>query len=133
VGPVRRRQAGGLLAGALAVVALAVGCTSSPPAASPAADTTSVSVERSDDLLARGLPADEPGCSAAVGIEGDVVWAGAGGVADLATGRPIETSTTFAIGSVTKQFTATAVLLLVQDGNLSLDDPLSRWLPGLPP
>jgi len=118
---------------ALAVVALVVGCTSAPPAASPATDGTDVSAERSDDLMVRVLPADEPGCSAAVGKEGDVVWTGARGIADLATGRPIETSTTFAIGSVTKQFTATAVLLLVHDGDLSLDDPLSTWVPGLPP
>jgi CubicO group peptidase (beta-lactamase class C family) len=54
-------------------------------------------------------------------------------MADLSTGRPIETSTTFAIASVTKQFTATVVLLLVHEGRLSLDDPLSTWLPGLPP
>lgn len=62
-----------------------------------------------------------------------MVWAGARGVADLATGRPIETSTTFAIASVSKQFTATVVLLLAHEGRLSLDDPLSRWLPDLPP
>jgi CubicO group peptidase (beta-lactamase class C family) len=116
----------------VAVVALVVGCTSEPETASPATDGTDVSAERSDDLMDRVLPADEPGCSAAVGIEGEVVWAGARGVADLATGRPIETSTTFAIGSVTKQFTATAVLLLAHDGDLSLDDPLARWVPGLP-
>jgi CubicO group peptidase (beta-lactamase class C family) len=128
-----RRLAGGPLAAALAVVALVVGCTSEPETASPAPDTTSASVERSDELMQRVLPADEPGCSAAVGIEGEVVWAAARGVADLATGRPIETSTTFAIGAVTAQFTATAVLLLVHDGELSLDDPLSTWVPGLPP
>lgn len=129
----RRRHAGGPATASLVVVALVLGCTSAPETASSATDGTDVSAERSDDLLVRVLPADEPGCSAAVGIEGDVVWAGARGVADLATGRPIETSTTFAIASVTKQFTATAVLLLAHDGDLSLDDPLSTWVPGLPP
>jgi CubicO group peptidase (beta-lactamase class C family) len=130
---VRRRHAGGPAAAALAVVWFALGCTSAPETAAPATDGTDVSAERSDDLLVRVLPADEPGCSAAVGIEGDVVWAGARGVADLATGRPIETSTTFAIGPVTMQFTATAVLLLAHDGDLFLEDPLSAWVPGLPP
>ena len=128
-----RRHARGPLAAALAVAALVVGCTSEPEAASRPPDTTSTSAERSDDLMERVLPADEPGCSAAVGIEGDVVWEGAAGLADVATERPIDTDTTFAIASVTKQFTATAVLLLVQDGDLSLDDPLSTWVPGLPP
>jgi CubicO group peptidase (beta-lactamase class C family) len=127
-----RRHAGGPVAAVLAAVALVVGCTSEPETASPAPDTISASVERSDDLMERVLPADEPGCSAAVGIEGEVVWAGAGGLADVTTARPIETSTTFPIASVTKQFTATAVLLLVQDSDLSMDDPLSTWVPGLP-
>ena len=62
-----------------------------------------------------------------------MVWAAARGVADLAAGRPIETATTFPIASVTKQFTATVVLLLAHEGRLSLDDPLSTWVPGLPP
>ena len=131
MGLVRHRHAGGPVAASLAVAAILVSCTSSPPTTPVAAGAT-VSVERSDDLMARVLPADEPGCSAAVGIDGEVVWAGARGVADLATGRPIDTATTFAIASVTKQFTATAVLLLVHDGDLSLDDPLSAWVPGLP-
>jgi CubicO group peptidase (beta-lactamase class C family) len=41
-------------------------------------------------------------------------------------------ATTFDIASVSKQFTATAVLLLAQEGRLALDDPLSRWVPDLP-
>ncbi|MGY1731155.1 serine hydrolase domain-containing protein [Geodermatophilus sp. SYSU D01045] len=89
-------------------------------------------VARSDALLEEVLAADEPGCSAAVGIDGEVVWAGARGLADTATGRPLTPETTFDVASVGKQFTATAVLLLEQDGVLSLEDPVSRWLPGLP-
>jgi CubicO group peptidase (beta-lactamase class C family) len=103
----------------------------SPPARTSVAEVAEFS-DRSDDLFAGTFVPDEPGCSAAVAIEGEVVWAGAGGAADLSTGRAIDTSTTFAIASVSKQFTATAVLLLAQDGQLSLDDPLSRWLPDLP-
>jgi CubicO group peptidase (beta-lactamase class C family) len=119
----------------LALTTLASGCTGdSDPAAAPAPQTAVAEhADRSDELLARVLPPDEPGCSAAAGIEGEVVWTGAEGLADLSTGRPIEASTTFAIGSVSKQFTATVVLLLVHDGRLSMDDPLSAWLPYLPP
>ena len=122
----RISRVGRWLVAVLAVSLLVTGCTGNadPPAPDPQA-----SVEEhagpSDELFERVLASDEPGCSAAVGIEGEVVWAGAGGVADLSTGRPIETSTTFAIASVSKQFTATAVLLLVHEGRLSLDDPLS--------
>ena len=129
--------------GAALLVTVLTACTSpadsSPPAGSSpaagapvgAADITGRAA-RSDALLEHTLSPDEPGCSAAVGIEGEVVWAAARGTADLATGRALTPSTTFDIASVSKQFTATAVLLLVQEGRLSLDDPLSRWVPGLP-
>jgi CubicO group peptidase (beta-lactamase class C family) len=74
-----------------------------------------------------------PGCVAAVGSEGAVLWSGARGIADLDAGTPLTTDTVFDIGSVSKQFTATAVLLLAVDGRLSLADPIARYLGGLPP
>ncbi|SNS23853.1 CubicO group peptidase, beta-lactamase class C family [Geodermatophilus saharensis] len=114
-------------------VLLAGACTAGPPTPAPATATdTGQRAARSDALLREVLAADEPGCSAAVGIDGEVVWAGARGAADLRTGRPLTTGTTFDVGSVSKQFTATAVLLLEQDGVLTLQDPVSRWVPGLP-
>jgi CubicO group peptidase (beta-lactamase class C family) len=123
-----------LLALGATVAVPTAGCTgdADPPASSAPQNSVAEHADRSDELLAR-FPPDEPGCSSAVGIEGEVVWAGVQGVADLSTGRPIETSTTFAIASVSKQFTATVVLLLVHEGLLTLDDPLSTWLPDLPP
>jgi CubicO group peptidase (beta-lactamase class C family) len=127
-----RRRTGPRLLAAVAAAALLAGCTSAPSAAPAVTDDRTRSVERSDALLERVLAPDEPGCSAAVGIEGEVEWAGARGMADLSTGRAIETSTTFPIASVSKQFTADVVLLLVHEGELSLDDPLSTWVPGLP-
>jgi CubicO group peptidase (beta-lactamase class C family) len=60
------------------------------------------------------------------------VWEGARGLADVASQRAITPSTTFPIGSVSKQFTATAVLLLGQQQLLALSDPVGRWVPGLP-
>lgn len=87
---------------------------------------------RSQSALDGAIKADEPGCSAAVGFEGDVVWAGARGLADLTTGAEITTDTTFDIASVSKQFTAAAILLLAQNGKLSLDDSLATYVPGLP-
>jgi CubicO group peptidase (beta-lactamase class C family) len=101
----------------------------------PPAETT----PHTDDLAARSqaaldgaVKADAPGCSAAVGIEGKVIWTGVRGVADLATGAKIGTDTVFDIASVSKQFTATAALLLADAGRLSLDDALSSHVPGLP-
>jgi CubicO group peptidase (beta-lactamase class C family) len=132
-----RGRSRGLLTLGAAIAILVPACSDTEPAAEPTSPppeepSAAELADRSNELLDDNLSADEPGCSAAVGIEGDVVWSGARGVADLSTGRAIDTSTTFAIASVSKQFTATAVLLLVQDGQLSLEDPLSRWLPDLP-
>lgn len=86
----------------------------------------------SDQFFSRTLDADKPGCSGAVGIEGRVVWRGVRGLADVATHRPITPDTVFDAGSVTKQFTAAAILLLAQDGRLAITDPVGKHLSGLP-
>ncbi|WP_069165870.1 serine hydrolase domain-containing protein [Nocardia altamirensis] len=54
------------------------------------------------------------------------------GVADLASGRPMQVTDHVRIGSVTKTFTATAVLKAADEGKLSLDDPLEKYVPGVP-
>ncbi|MEM9379997.1 MAG: serine hydrolase domain-containing protein [Planctomycetota bacterium] len=54
------------------------------------------------------------------------------GVADPTTGRPLATSTPFRLASVSRQFTAAAVLTLVRDGRLELDQEVAPLLPGLP-
>lgn len=86
----------------------------------------------SQSVLDAAVKADEPGCSAAIGIDGNVVWTGSRGLADLETGAPITERTSFDIASVSKQFTATAILLLADEGKLSLDDSLASHVSGLP-
>ena len=61
-----------------------------------------------------------------------MLWQGVRGMADLESGTPISPDTLFDVGSVSKQFTATAVLLLANQGKLSTSDPLSKHLTGLP-
>jgi CubicO group peptidase (beta-lactamase class C family) len=87
---------------------------------------------RSQNVLDAAIEAGAPGCSATVGVKGKVVWTGGRGVADTSSGNPITTRTVFDIASVSKQFTATALLLLVDAGGLALNDPLSRYVPELP-
>ena len=87
---------------------------------------------KSDQAVATLVDASRPGCSAAVARRGRVVWAGAGGLADLATKTPDTTSTRFDIASVSKQFTATAILMLQRQGKLSLSDPIANYVDGLP-
>ncbi|WP_086821506.1 serine hydrolase [Allokutzneria sp. NRRL B-24872] len=65
--------------------------------------------------------------------DGRTVWRGAAGVADLATGRPVTADMRHRVGSVTKTFTAAAVLLQVEQGRLRLDAPIGDYLPHLVP
>jgi len=74
---------------------------------------------------------NEPGCTVGVLQGGAVTHARAFGLADLARGRPLETHSAFNLASVSKQFTAFALLLLEQQGKLKLDDPVVKYLPEL--
>ena len=73
-----------------------------------------------------------PGCAAAVSLNGDVVFEKAFGLADLEHNVPNTPQTIFESGSVAKLFTAAALVLLQQDGKLSLDDPVRKYIPELP-
>ncbi len=63
---------------------------------------------------------------------GEVIFRQAYSIADVETQAPVTTQTNFRIASITKQFTATAVMLLVDEGRLSLDDTLDSFFPGFP-
>ena len=78
------------------------------------------------------LPGDEPGCSVAVARDEAVVFAEAYGAARLDPFEPMTVDTVVDIASVSKQFTATAILLLAERGAVDLDAPLSTYLPDLP-
>ncbi|MEU4823542.1 serine hydrolase domain-containing protein [Actinomadura sp. NPDC023710] len=65
--------------------------------------------------------------------DGEQVWRGAAGAADLATGRPVTADMRHRIGSITKTFTAAAVLQQVDSGQIGLDAPIGRYLPKLVP
>ena len=72
-----------------------------------------------------------PSASVAVVRNGRIAFAQAYGAAKLEPRAPATADMRYAIGSISKQFTATAILLLQQEGKLSLDDPVSRFVPGL--
>jgi CubicO group peptidase (beta-lactamase class C family) len=73
-----------------------------------------------------------PGASVAVVEQGRVVFEKGYGIANLEYGVPIKPDTVFHVASVSKQFTAMAVVLLELDGKLSLDDEIHKYLPELP-
>lgn len=85
-----------------------------------------------DELLAGLGTAREPGAAVMVLKDGQTVYIGARGVADMQAMRPIDGRTNFRLASVTKQFTAAAVMLLVRDGKLGYEASLTDLFPGFP-
>jgi D-alanyl-D-alanine carboxypeptidase len=143
-----------LVAAVLAVlVAVAPGLGSRPAAAVPPPATAwggtsagiaalAASSGEVDPKLARRLQnrldrwrerRGAPGVAAAVRLPDGGLWVGVSGLAEVSPiARPVRASTPFVIGSVTKTFVAALVLKLQEDGVLSIDDPVSRWLPKYP-
>jgi CubicO group peptidase (beta-lactamase class C family) len=73
-----------------------------------------------------------PGAAVLVVKDGHVALAKGYGLADVETRTQVTASTDFRLASLSKQFTATAVMLLAADGKLHYDDPVTRWVPNLP-
>lgn len=73
-----------------------------------------------------------PGMVVLAARDGKIVFQDAGGWADIENKAPLTTSTPFCIGSITKQFTAAAILRLADEGKLSPDDRLARFFPDFP-
>ena len=85
-----------------------------------------------DTLFAKWNRPDTPGAAVEVAKDGKVVYRHAFGMADIEQGRAVTPLTIFHVASLSKQFTAFSVLLLAQDGKLSLDDDVRRYIPELP-
>ena len=90
------------------------------------------SAERAFEKFTKAYVGPAPGCAAAVSLNGDVVFEKAFGIAELEHNVPNTPQTIFESGSVAKQFTAAALVMLQQDGKLSLDDPVRKYIPELP-
>ena len=84
------------------------------------------------DAIFAKWTAATPGCAVGVAVGGRPVLTKAYGMADLEHDVKNTPDTIFEAGSVSKQFTAAAVLLLAREGKLSLDDPVKKYLPELP-
>lgn len=91
------------------------------------------SMPSSTDRLMHDYARDDgPGAALLVLRDGTPLVRRGYGLADLEARVAVTPHTNFRLASVTKQFTATAILLLAEDGKLGLDDPVRRWLPSLP-
>jgi len=85
-----------------------------------------------DTVFARWNSTHSPGCAVGVAREGNVLLRRGYGMANLETGTPITGETIFESGSVAKQFTATAIVLLAMEGKLDLADPVRKYFPEMP-
>src|ERR1039457_2205109 len=103
------------------------------PAAHPVNGQTPVDSAAKIDAAVESALADSgtPSASIAVVKDGKVAYVKAYGKARLDPATPARTEMRYGIGSVSKQFLAGAILLLAEDGKLSLDDKVSRYLPDL--
>jgi CubicO group peptidase (beta-lactamase class C family) len=85
-----------------------------------------------DKLLAEHYKSDGPGASVLVALKDQILYYKAFGMANLELGVPLRTDHVFRIGSITKQFTAVAILQLMEQGKLSLQDDITKFLPDYP-
>src|SRR5262249_27342628 len=93
------------------------------PAAAPA--------DQIDDYVRAEMAKQHiPGLALAVVRNGSIVKSQAYGLANVELNVPAQPDTVFKIGSVSKQFIATGIMLLVEEGKLSLDDKISKYLDG---
>lgn len=118
-----RLRARAAAAAAFLLISLAAAAAFAGPDIDPAAVRSRVA----GMLEARGLV----GLSVAVVKDGKTVLAEGFGTRSVATGEPVAPDTMFAVGSITKQFTAACILLLAEDGKLAVADKVTKWYPGL--
>jgi len=102
------------------------------PLMATAQSTTKRDLEKETDALFREFAGNAPGASVLVIHNGKVVLKKSYGFANLEAHRAATPQTTYRLASVTKQFTATCILLLMERGKLSLDDPLTKFFPDFP-
>jgi D-alanyl-D-alanine carboxypeptidase len=94
-----------------------------PPASSTAAY---------ENLLKEAYPQNGPGAAVIVVKDGKTLFRQAQGMASIELGVPLQPDMVFRLGSITKQFTAAAILLLAEDGKLNVQDRIEKHLPGYP-
>jgi CubicO group peptidase (beta-lactamase class C family) len=112
------------------ILLAACGGSSSEPAAPAVAVVPAVDTTELDAYFRAQFRPDEPGIAVLVAKGGRVVFAEGYGLADLGTREKITTRTLFNLGSLSKTFVASAILILQEHGKLSVDDPLSKYFPG---
>ena len=90
-------------------------------------------IQKTDDFVREKMTANHiPGLSLAVVRDGKIVLTEGYGMANLELSAPVTEKTAFAIYSIAKTFTGVTTMMLVKEGKISLEDPISKQLAGLP-
>ena len=98
----------------------------------PEKDKVIAGAERAFEKAAKTNPMPAPGCAIGVSLNGETVYEKAFGLSEMEHNIKNTPQTIFESGSVAKQFTAAALVLLEQDGKLKIDDPVKKYIPELP-
>jgi CubicO group peptidase (beta-lactamase class C family) len=101
-------------------------------AAQPALTSDENLAKAINETLTQAYKSNEPGAAVIVVKNGKVVFRKGYGMANLELGVPVEPDMVFRLGSITKQFTAVAILMLAEQGKLSLADEITKFLPDYP-
>jgi D-alanyl-D-alanine carboxypeptidase len=120
----------GLTASLLLAAAVCLPATARADAANPRSDEA-IAAEI-DRFLSPYFNPNEPGATVIVTREGKPIFRKAYGLANIEKKTPMQPEMVLRIASMTKQFTAVAVMILVEDGKLKLDDDFTKHLPGYP-
>jgi CubicO group peptidase (beta-lactamase class C family) len=110
----------------------AVHAQAGAPAAVEARTTVDPALVGIDSMLTALYPVTGPGTAVLVARDGQVLMRKAYGAASVELGVPMRPEHVFRLGSITKQFTAVAVLMLVDEGKVALDDEVTRFYPDYP-
>ncbi|MDY7098689.1 MAG: serine hydrolase domain-containing protein [Pseudomonadota bacterium] len=102
------------------------------PSSAEAGELPEGFADRVGTLLDASFKDDGPGAIVVVAKDGEVVYRAVRGMADIEGGVPVSPDTLFRYASITKQFAAATLLKLAEEGKLSLEDPLSKFLPDYP-
>jgi CubicO group peptidase (beta-lactamase class C family) len=116
---------------AILVVLSVLACWSAPATAQPAANTLTPKV---DGVIDRALAEGRlVGAVVMVARDGDIVYQRAAGFADREAAHPMKVDNLFRLSSVSKPIVTAAAMVLIDRGRLSLEDPVSKWLPSFRP
>jgi CubicO group peptidase (beta-lactamase class C family) len=115
-----------------ALMALATLLAAALPAAAETAEARPAASQKVDALLSGLIETNDPGLAVLVAQDGKILFEKSYGLADREHHVPVIPQTTFRIGSIGKQFTASAILKLQEEGKLSVNDKLSKYIPDFP-